>query len=238
MTSFTYMKVFTGQNGTSPQTLNLNPIPPNALALIAMGFPSVGPSVTGIAVATAGATGTFIRLNSMNGGGRTGELWLGYNFVGYPSSFVVTWSGGGSCQINETYLIADADLTVAPNVNAATPTAGTSTTLNSGSVTPVLGDLLIAFGIWASATGSSARVSTGNIFAPSTLNEHNANVTNVSMLAGPANVAVASSLQWTIPSVAWLGMALSLTFAAPPAPVPAFVYKGRDTAIADAGTVP
>lgn len=238
MTSFGYMKVFSGQNGTSPQTLNLAAIPPSGLMLVAIGFPTVGPSVSGIAVASAGTTGTFIRINSMNGGGRSGELWLGYNFGGFPSSFVVTWAGGGGAQINETYLVADADLTIAPTINAAAPVSGTGTTLDSGLVTPAAGDLLVAMGIWASTTGASARVSTGNIFAPSTINEHQANTTYVALQEGPATAAVASRQQWTIPSVAWLGMIVAMTFAPPAAPVPAFVYKGRDTAVADAGTVP
>ena len=234
---FHYFQSTVSNTGSSPLTLNLpNVLPPGSLLLIGVGFGAASQTISSIVIGSG--AGTFTRIGTTTGGSRTLELWLGYNFTGYPASYVVTWTGGGTAAVVGTCLFADSDLTVTPTITAGTPTSGTSTTLDSGILTPRAGDLLVAFGVYASTTAPTTRASTGNTFINWTEYAYTVGTTELSLAYAPARGAVSSRLQWTIPSVAWLGQVATLTFASPAAPAAAFVYKGRDSSTADAGTVP
>lgn len=228
-----------GVTGASP--LSASGVPANAIAstvqIMMIGFTTVGPAITAINItAPAGATGSFTRLALGNGGGRSYELWIGYNFAGFTGAtptFQFVWTGGGTAIITARNWMVDSACNVAPTISASGSNSGTSVTPNSGTLTPVAGDLIVACAVWASVTASTARTSAGNTFVFNS--ENSGSVTRVALATavGPT-VAAVSQLSWTIPSVAWLGAIVSLTMPAPAAAVAAFVYKGRDTASADA----
>lgn len=223
--------------GTSPQTLSFGMplLADTSLVFIAVGFAATGNTVTAVTVtAPSGASGTFALLGSTSGGGRGLELWLGYAFIGWPTAIRVTWTGGAQAVVQLIGIAADSSCQTLPTTTTATNT-GTSTSANSGTRTPAVGDVLVAATVWANATGSTVRTSSGNTFVWNRESAGTATSTAISYCTAAA--AAASQLTWTITSAAWIGLIANLTLPAPPTPLNAFVYKGRDTAALDAGAV-
>lgn len=226
-----------GSNGASPLALSgYTPFAATTVVFVLVAFPTVTPSVSGIAVTTGGATGTFSRIGNTSAGSLGLDLWIGYNFTGSPTAISVTWTGGGNAEVITTVVFCDSAANAAPTATLGTPTSGTATTADSGTVTPLaVGDVLVATAVWANTAASTARTSTGNTFA---FNQERTGTSPVAAVAFcTAQAAASSRLQWTITSAAYLGLIASLRMPAPATPAAAFVYKGRDTATADAGTV-
>jgi hypothetical protein len=211
------------------------PTGPTSLMLILVGFPATGQAVTAITVTQpAGASATFAKIGQHSGGGRMLELWLGYACVGSPTNLSIAWTGAGNIMVQIIVIAADADCAILPTVATAN-NAGTSTSDNSGTITPAVGEIVVATAVWANSSNSSARTSAGNTFVWN--NERTGSATCMGMAFCSAAAAAASQLTWTITSAAWIGLIARLTMPAPAAGVPAFVYKGRDSSTQDAGDV-
>lgn len=228
-----------GTSASSPLNIVANSIPTPAsttVQFIIVGFTTVGPAITAINITSpSGATASFLRLALGNGGGRSYELWMVYNCAGFTANpvYQFVWSGAGTILVQARNWAVDSACNVAPTTTASSSNSGTSVTANSGTITPVAGDLIVAGGVWAVAAASTARTSSGNTFVFATDRSGSVTGVSVAVAIGPTT-AVASQLSWTITSAAWLGAIVSLTMPAPAAAGAAFVYKGRDTAAADA----
>ncbi|HEY1292926.1 MAG TPA: hypothetical protein VGJ60_07605 [Chloroflexota bacterium] len=212
------------------------PSPLTTLLIFTIALPTAG-AVTSITFPSGTATTT--RLAFTTSGARALEIWIAYNFSGgAPTSYTVNFTGGGTAASGVSCVWVDSDLSQgAPTATAGTPTSGTSVTADSGTITPAVGDLVIAATTWANNTASTARASTGNTFVN---NGESGSSTTIRTAVAYASATAAnlSRLQWTITSAAWLGLIVNLShFPASPTPVAAFVYKGRDSNTADAGVV-
>ena len=223
---------------SSPITFTLSAnltLASTSLLLILVGFPATGQAVSAITIpAPAGASGTFAQIGATSSGTRMLELWLGYGFVGTPSQVRVAWTGGGNIMVQLVGIVADSSCASLPTIATAT-NSGTSTSANSGSITPAIGDVLVATALWPNNSTSSARTSGGNTFVWNQERTHTA--TCMGMTFCTAAAAAASQYTWTITSAAWIGLIARLTLPAPAAALTAYVYKGRDTAALDAGDV-
>lgn len=194
-------------------------------------------AATVTSISRPNASGTMLKLGRVVGSSRSLELWAGWGFTpGCSGSWTITPSAGGT--VAAAYAIAaDSALNAAPIITLSAGGSGTSTSADTGSVTPAaIGHLLVAGAGWAAATASTARVSTGNTFhVPAADTSFSAS--SVALAFGFARSTAASKQVWTIASNAWVALAASLELPAPAAPVANFVYKGRDTAAADAGDI-
>lgn len=200
--------------------------------LVAIGLSQLTFSVTGI----TGGTGTFVRLTSTTSATRALDLWVGYNFgTSVPSSITIARQLGTSdvvivAQVIDVY----GDLTSAPSPTASTANTATSTSADSGSLTPAVGDMLFAATVKASTSASTARTHTGNTY----LNNTSASTgsTSVECGWGQATAATSSKEVWTVSSMEWAARQAMWTPAAAPAATAALVTKGLDTAASDAAS--
>jgi hypothetical protein len=221
----------TGTGTTVTVTLTAPP-GPQSYVLVAVGLSATTPTVSGV----TGGTGTFVQAAAINSAGKRLELWVGYNFgASAPTSIVVT-RGAGTVNMAVVARTIDvlANAATAPSFTASTGQTATSTSADSGAITPAVGDLLLAGCVLASTTASSARTHTGNNY----LQNAGAGLTNVRVETGWAEaVAAASSKEvWTVTSVEWAAIQVKWTPPAPPTPTAALLLKGLTTQAADAAS--
>lgn len=223
-------------NGTTtPQTVTLSNVPGRqSYVLVVVGLNALGISVTSI----TGGTGTFVKLGSGESASQHLELWLGYNFgTSAPTTITVTRPAGSTAMATHARVIdLLADASTLPSYSVNSPTTGTGTSIDSGSVTPAVGDLLFAANLQANNSSSSARTHTGNTYL------QNSGVTYAGSMRAEtgwceAAAAVASKEVWTIAiSAAWVGLQAAITPPAPPSPTSAILLKGLTTQALDAAS--
>lgn len=219
-----------GASGTTA-ALATGSLTPGTLLLIAVGTSALAKTVSSIAVDTG--TGTFTQIVAKDGATKRFELWLGRNFGSYPISATVTFAQTTGAHAVVAQLIdTSADLSSAPTLNPNAGSTGTSTTADSGTVAPTVGDLLVAGAVWSNGTASSARTNTVATFLDNT---EVASSTTIRTALDWCQAAVtdASGLAWTIGNVEWVAAAAGITLPADPAATTALLYKGRLTATAD-----
>jgi len=201
---------------------------------------SIGVSVDLAVTSITASSGTFIKLGHRTAdvGTFREELWLGYNFGnGNPTTLTVNRAaGGGNMGIIARVIDIDGNAAILPTFNTAT-SSGSSTSGNSGSITPPVGDILVAGLAMNSLTAdSTARAHTGNAFWMNT-NAEGISGIRTEMGWGLAQAAVSTSETWTLAATTpWAGIIASITPAAPPAPGVAKLVKGHTTAVLDASS--
>lgn len=202
---------------------------------------SIGGATFSVSSVTGG-TGTFVKLGSVNSANRRLELWLGYNFgQSAPATVTVNRTAGtvtGAYAARTFDVLGDTSVAPAFAANAGTANAG-SAAADSGSLTPAVGDLLVAAVVMASnVADSTARTHTGHAYLNNTGVESSATpLIRAEFGYAEALAAVASSEAWTLAaSVEWAAIQVKITPPAPPTPTAALLLKGATTQAADAAS--
>jgi hypothetical protein len=209
---------------------------PQSYVLVVVG--TNAPTITVTGVAPTSGPGLFVQLAAINSAGKRLELWVGYNFGSTPPTIItVTRSAVGNSAVVLRVIDVLTDATIAPIPTASTGSTATSTTADSGTLTPAVGDILIAAALMASTTAdSTARTHTGNNYLQNTGSE----LTTLRIETGWCEViaAVASKEVWTLAaSVEWAAIQVKITPPAAPTPTAALLLKGLTTQAADAASI-
>jgi hypothetical protein len=225
--------VTTGSTTTISFT-NVPPPGPQSYVIVVVGIASSA-AVTGVVA----GTGTFVFAGAVNapGLGKRVEIWLGYNFgTSYPTTVTVTRTGTGTNNVGVVRVLdLFANTSTAPTIAANAGSTATSTTADSGSVTPAVGDLLVVARVSANTVSTSSRTHTGSSY----VNPAGAAVTATLVDFGYAEAlaAVASSESWTLTSSGeWAAIQVKITPPAPPTPTAAILLKGLTTQALDAAS--
>jgi hypothetical protein len=128
-----------------------------------------------------------------------------------------------------------ADCSSAPSFTASTLGTGLSTSADTNTLTPAVGDILIAACVLASTSAdSTAQTHTGNTYVWNT----GAELTNVRVELGWSSALAAASSKevWTVSSVVWVARQAMWTPAAAPSATAALLVKGLTTAALDAAS--
>lgn len=228
----------TNQNGSSSIAPGVVPHP-DSFIVVAASIASSGQTVSSI---TSGG-GTWTRIYNGPAVGDRVEIWIGYGFPANATTVTVNYTGTGgwaNCVLAldyETDWAASCASTggTLPSAAANAGAQGSGTSADSGSITPAVGDLLLAACAYASQTAPSAINDTGLTLATKTQAYTGALTGSWGFLPSPAAAATATDRVWTIPSSVWSTVAVKITPGAAAPPTTGFVYKGRDTATADSG---
>lgn len=208
---------------------------PYALNVLIVG--GLGVLATGVSQATGG--GTWTRIASIVNGGVSTEIWVGYNYSGAVGSSVaalVAFAASTKPSLEALQISTSSTVT---SITAGTPATatGTSTAPDPGTVTPAVGDIVIAAATWANVTASSARTDTpGGADQFQTLTTTAATASRVEGAARlNVRTTTATKRVWTITSAVWA--AANVAFTLPTvSEAAALVIKGTDTAAADAAS--
>lgn len=219
-----------GSSGISA-ALTWPSLTPGSLALVAVGCGATAKTVASITVDSG--SGTFTLVGAINSVGRRLELWIGRGFTDWSQSTTVNFDqSAGGFAVHGRLVDTSADLTIAPTLAANAGSTATSTTPDTGTLTPAVGDILIAGAVWATVTASSGHTSTGNTFLDEAETTDSSTL-RVALAWCQASAAVASKLVWTIGSAEWAAMLGAVTLPADAAAGTGLLYKGRLTAAAD-----
>jgi hypothetical protein len=226
----------TSVNSTSASALHTLPtgaLRPNDIAIYGIGQDAAAATVTSIVVSTG--TGTFVQVAAIDAAARSLAIWLGYNFTGDPTAVTITCSQAGFSGVM-AHLITDRDWTTVPTVAASAGNAATSNTADSNTITPAVGDLLVAAVVIPSATAdSTSRTHTGNVYLLGFPGESSTIATRVEFGLTVATAAVSSKEVWTLgSSQSWAAIQACIT---PPVatltPTAALTVKGLESAALD-----
>lgn len=201
---------------------------PNSYVLVAVGF-----SVTTSSVASMSCgSGTFTQVAALNSAGKRIELWVGYGFGTTATSTLTITRTAGSATWTAVVRTIDVAGSAAAltNLAASSGNTATSTSADSGSLTPAVGDILFTGMANAGTTGSSARTHTGNTYRDNVSTSIGAN--RIETGWGEATAAVPSSEVWTIPSAEWVAIQAKWS-PGTQTPSAAILVKGMATAAAD-----
>ena len=225
-----YTNAVTGVSSAT-ETLQLVPLGIGHLVVMCVGTGSTSKTVSSIAPVSG--SGTFTRVGYVNASTQRLELWIGYGFSEYPSNFTITFStSSGSHSISGICIATSSGFGSAPTITPNAGSTGTSTTVDTGLVTPVSGDLLLAAGLWANGNASSARTPTGTIFIYNRESSYSSTYTTGVDFAQAASTTP-SGLSWTVTSANWAAIAATITLPADMSTATGMLYKGRITAELD-----
>lgn len=215
-----------GSNGTTTST-NPSDLYGSRILLVAWVFNN-GTLITSV----AGKGATWTRVASKLGTGVGVELWLGYG----PTTTGNITASHTSQRITLAALTysAHGPLSGVPTVTAVSA-SGNSVTVDPGTVTPALTDLVCCAGVWANVTTASARTDTP--VAPEGHYNPSGAITASATMRGEygvrqPNVTTACKRTWTVTSAQWA--ALNVAVALPRVSSNGKLYKGRLTAALDA----
>jgi hypothetical protein len=164
-------------------------------------------------MATTAGSGTFTQVAAISGAAERLEVWTGRNFTGYPTGVTVTFSqstGGHSILFRE--LEVSSDLTSAPTAASNSGQTATSTSMDTGTFTPAVGDACVVAGYSFDDPVYTARTDTGNTFIYPMSAAASTSVGRTAMAMCVASSAVSSKEVWTLPSSQeWVAIAVALT---------------------------
>lgn len=197
----------------------------------------LGTLSTGMSIATVG--GTFTRIASQVGTAVSTEIWIAYGFNasadGTTRAITNTWTAS----TKPSYWVLRYELNAMPAAPATSfvSATGTGVTADPTTVTPAVGDLVIAAATWGNVTASSARTDTpGGSKAYQTGTPSAATATRIETAMRRPVTTDALKRTWTITSAEWAACNAIITFADLTEGV-ALGIKGEDTAAADATSV-
>lgn len=185
--------------------------------------------------------GTWTRIANITGTGVGCEIWMGYGFNATADGVtarttLVAFAASTKASYGQVHYELSAPVASAPTASAVTAT-GNSVTPDPGTVTPAVGDIVVAMACWANVTAPSATTDTPGAKESLQTGVATAATGTRSEFAyrNRSMSTTATKRTWTITSAQWAAANAKVTLPAL-TEVASLAVKGFDTAAADAAS--